>query len=517
MKDDKIKNTLSKTRRRKVVIFANVTFIVIVAIVIFGFVSYINSRNYIHLDFTANKKFTLSGKTKNILNNLDKPIVITMLFNPDEIFYPQIKDILDEYAYMSRLISLKQIDPLRNRTKAEELAKELKLEALELNSIVIQSGERSKHILQKEVIEKGYPFKFIGEEIFTSAILSVSQGKQTGIFFTIGHGEREIDDFDRPGLSSVVESFKRDNFKVAALDLLAKKEIPKDCKILVIAGPTKPFSTDEINVIGDYLKNNGKLLIMLEPALSPNMPSGLKSLLEDYGVKLRDDVVVYNKVNMPMFGLQLVTEVYVSKDEYQEHKITKDMSKLTTVFFGACGVESAPSHQMGSNGDMGSGGNRNFIVRPLAYAPDQAWGEVTIKSDVKPQFDPEGDLSGPISLAVAVEPIDPEVKGALGGGSGHGSPVDKEGAEGARIVLFTDVDFAANEYIRNPGNQDIVRNSVNWLAKKETQLGIAGKSPEFRSASFSPERMKLIFWLSIGALPLITMISGVIVWWKRRR
>ena len=59
---------------------------------------------------------------------------------------------------------------------------------------------------------------------------------------------------------------------------------------------------------------------------------------------IRDDVVVYNKVNMPMMGLRLVTEVYISKDEYQEHKITKDMTKLTTVFFGACGIESAPSH-----------------------------------------------------------------------------------------------------------------------------------------------------------------------------
>lgn len=499
-----------ESRPRKVVIFANVSLVIIVAIVIMGIVSYINGRNYVHFDFTANNKFTLSSKTKNIAKNLDKPVTITMLFNPGEMFYTHIKDILDEYAYMSNFITIKEIDPVRDRTKAEELGKKLNLEALELNSVVVQCGERSKHILQKEVIEKQYPFKFIGEEVFTSAILSVSQGKQTAIYFTIGHGEREIDKFDREGFSSVVESFKRDNFKVVPLDLLVKKEIPKNCEVLVIAGPTKTFSTEEVNIIKEYLDNNGKLLVMLEPGIKPNLPSGLKPLLGKYGIKLRDDVVIYNKVNMPMLGLRLVTEVYVSKDEYLEHKITKDLSKLTTVFFGACGIESAPSH-----GDTGVS-NKHFVVKSLAYAPDQAWGEITIQNNVKPQFDPEKDLSSPISLCVAVEPSNVNAMGMFGGGS-HGSDLDKDIAEGTRIVVFTDVDFAANEYIRNPGNQDIIRNSISWLAKKETQLGIAGKAPEFRVASFGPTQMKIIFWLSIGALPLVTILSGVVVWWRRRR
>ncbi|MGR3318429.1 MAG: hypothetical protein ACUZ8O_08100, partial [Candidatus Anammoxibacter sp.] len=114
------------------------------------------------------------------------------------------------------------------------------------------------------------------------------------------------------------------------------------------------------------------------------------------------------------------------------------------------------------------------------------------------------------------EPIDPKLKGMFGGSS-HGSPMDKDTLEGTRIVVFTDVDFVANEFIRKPGNQDLVRNSINWLAMKETQLGIAGKPPEYRVASFSPGQMKIIFWLSLGGLPIVTIITGGIVWWRRRR
>lgn len=506
------KNTINELpvgKKNRALIFANVTFTVMIAIVIFGFISYVNGRHFIHFDFTSNSKYSLSSKTENILKSLDKPITITVLFNPGELFYSQINDILDQYKYLSKMITINKLDPLKNRTKADELANELKLETLELNSVVIQCGDRSKHVKEKDVIERSFPFKFIGEEVFTSAILSVSVGRQTGIYFTIGHGEREIDVFERDGFSSVIEGFKRDNFKVIALDLLGKKEIPSTCAVLVIAGPTKSFATEEVNIIRKYLENDGKLLVMLEPAVEPNMPSGLKPLLEEYGIRLRDDVIVYNKVNMPMYGLQLVTEVYISKDEYQEHKITKEMLKLTTVFFGACGIETAPSH------DTENYGRKKYVVRPLAYAPDQAWGEATIKANVKPSFNPEEDLSGPISMAVAVEVADPDVM--FGPGIQPKPSLDRETREGTRIVAFTDVDFAANEYIRNPGNQDIIRNSVSWLAKKETQLGISGKIPEFRTASFNPSQMRLIFWLSVGVLPLITLIAGGFVWWRRRR
>lgn len=79
------------------------------------------------------------------------------------------------------------------------------------------------------------------------------------------------------------------------------------------------------------------------------------------------------------------------------------------------------------------------------------------------------------------------------------------------------MNFATNEYIENPGNTDLFRNSINWLAKKETQLGISAKPPDFRKATISPIQMKVIFWISIAGIPVIPIVIGSIVWWKRRR
>ena len=137
---------------------------------IFAIVGFLNNRHYERIDLTVTGKYSLSPKTKNILKNLDKPVVITTLFNPGEMFYEQILDILKEYAYHTDKIKVESIDPLRNRTKVEELAKRLNISDLQLNTVVFECGEYSKHVQQNEVIEKQYPFKFKGEEAFTEAI-----------------------------------------------------------------------------------------------------------------------------------------------------------------------------------------------------------------------------------------------------------------------------------------------------------------------------------------------------------
>lgn len=497
----------TEASKRKALVGTNVAVMSIFAAGIFAIVGFLNVRHYERFDLTITGKYSLSQKTKNILKNLEKPIVITTLFNPGEMFFEQIVDILKEYAYNTDKIKVESIDPLRNRTMVEELAKRLKIGDLQMNTVVFECGEHSKHVSQSEVIEKQYPFKFKGEEAFTEAILNVTQEKQTAVYFVTGHGERGFEDFDRMGISGIANALKRDNFRVAPLDILSSKKVPDDCDVLIVAGPSKSYLTEELNIIRNYLENRGKLLLMLEPALSPNMPTGFKTLMAEYGIMVRDDVVVYNKVNMPLFGMQTVAEIYVGKEEYAEdHAITNDLKSYNTIIFGACSVDAAPPNDQ-----------MPYQATVLLHAPDSAWGETDV-SDLrqkKPENNVDTDLGGPISLAVAsqVKELPREVT------QSHPAMATdpKAKPQGARLVVFGDVNFATNEYMDNPGNMDLFRNSVNWLAKKETQLGISAKPPDFRKATINPVQMKVVFWVSIAGIPVIPIIIGSIVWWKRRR
>lgn len=496
---------------RRTVVGANVAIMIIIAIAICGIVSYVNDRHYYRFDCTASGRFSLTSKTKNILKGLEKPFIISTLFNRGDRFtmeiFEQVSDILAEYAYQSDRIKVDHIDPLRERTKVEQLAKRINIEQIALNSVIFECEGKSKHADISELIERKFPFSFKGEEVFTAAIIAVSQEKQTGIFFTTGHGERSIEDFNLIGLSSIANALKRDNYGTVSLDILSEKKIPDSCGILVIAGPTKGFSTEEVNIIHGYLENDGKLLVMLEPALGRNKPSELKGLLKDYNVEVKEDAVIYNNVDMPLFGVQTVAEVYVSKDKYQEHKITKDLANLTTVFFGAIPIGIVKTQDI----------KQGFNVFKLAQAPDLSWGETQVESGKKPENNRDVDVQSPLHLAVAVEPADPATSASIA----HGAPVPEPGSasvKGARLAIFGDVDFATNEYTGNyPGNLDIFLNSITWLAQKEAQLGISAKPQDFRHAVIKPIQMRVIFWVTMFVIPAIGIIVGGIIWWERRR
>ncbi|MFN3466812.1 MAG: Gldg family protein, partial [Candidatus Brocadiales bacterium] len=209
---------LNQLFRKKTVIGANVLLMTLIAIGIFGIVSYLNSRHYMRIDFTSTGRFSLSSKTKSILQGLDKPVTATVLFNPSEMFYDRVVDILKEYTYVSKNINLVHIDPVRNPSRLRELTQRIKAEEIQINSVIFECGDKVKHVGQADVIERKFPFKFKGEEAFTAAILSVTQAEQEAVFFTTGHGERGLEDYEPSGLSDIATALKRDNYRIIPLD-----------------------------------------------------------------------------------------------------------------------------------------------------------------------------------------------------------------------------------------------------------------------------------------------------------
>jgi hypothetical protein len=67
------------------------------------------------------------------------------------------------------------------------------------------------------------------------------------------------------------------------------------------------------------------------------------------------------------------------------------------------------------------------------------------------------------------------------------------------------------------GNLAFVMNSVNWLAKKESKIGIPPQAPERRELRTTPAAMKMVFLITVLAMPLACILAGGFVWWMRRR
>jgi len=120
------------------------------------------------------------------------------------------------------------------------------------------------------------------------------------------------------------------------------------------------------------------------------------------------------------------------------------------------------------------------------------------------EFDETKDQKGPLSLAMAVD------TGKVG--------QEKMDLSGARLVVIgSSGSFSNNQLVNLPGALDLVLNSLNWLLRKETLLGIAPKIPKEFSIGLTEGQLASLALIIGVALPFSILFLGLGVWWKRRR
>jgi ABC-type uncharacterized transport system involved in gliding motility auxiliary subunit len=83
--------------------------------------------------------------------------------------------------------------------------------------------------------------------------------------------------------------------------------------------------------------------------------------------------------------------------------------------------------------------------------------------------------------------------------------------------VIGDSDFASNRHFRNGNNSDLFLNAINWLAEGEEIISVDRKVLPLRRLIMNPEETRFLHFSSIGLLPLILLVIGAVVWWRRRR
>ncbi len=502
---------------KKALIGTNVIIMILAATAILGFASYLNARHYKRFDITQLRRYSLSEKSRNILKGLKEPIRITTLFTQYEppVLYGEIMDLLEEYKYGSGKIELEHIDAYYETDKVQQIASRLNtdLSALRLNSVIFESGDRRKDVLYDDMVVQeppeypyGYqraPPKLNAESAFTTALITVSEPVQTQIYFLTGQGERDIQEYERPGLSDLAKELRRENFKIENLNLLQQKQVPEDCELLVVPAPGTPLADEILDALRTYLNSNGSLLVMLEPLTARTRNSRLRELLYDYGVKIRNDLQVGNYMGaVPLLGRLFSYELII--DSYAPHKVTEGLRTRASFLAGACLVDAEPASQP-----------QGHRVSVLFRSTPGGWAEANY-TDRNIRFDTDVDIRGPISLAVAVEPK-PEDAGMPLSSTIEGAQPDQSKPKGPKLVVFGDVDFISNALIyKGSGNVPLFLNAVNWLTGKETHLGIGPKEPEHRFANLTPRNLKMIYWIVVAGLPGLCIFMGALVWTVRR-
>jgi ABC-2 type transport system permease protein len=470
---------------------AGTTLMVSVFIGIILLANAISIGNYHRFDLTGVAQFTLTSQTKEILNNMETPVEVIIFSTPDEPYgiTDYITSLLLEYQNQADKLKLSSIDPEQQPDQARNY------EIYTYPTVIFESANGYRSVLPQDVImvvgtEEEYEYAVDAEHAFTSAILEVTGTIQKKVYFLTGHGEGDIYDdylYAANGL--------RDNlFTVDALDLVATPAIPDDCAALIIAGPQTSLSSNEIEIIQSYLYNNGQALIMI----NPNTPTEIKQLLYYWGALVGDGTII-----------DPTSYLSPNKDSPSSSRDTNYFGLSSVYFPGATAIILQPefeptlitSEDEETQQYVWISEDSPIAMYMLIWTSEDSWLEWELEPDQEPDYNEETDIKGPLAISFLI----------------YTTPSDESsGEEGTAIIVIGDSDFASNEHFYNGENSDLFLTSVNWLTMGEEIISIDRKVVSFRRLIIGSEEETFIKISSIGLLPLIVLITGGVIWWRRR-
>ncbi len=429
---------------------------VIAVLAIVAMLAFVTTRQHFRKDWTKNNLYSLSDQTEKVLSNLKKDVEIKGFFKSAE--KASARDLLDEYDYRSAHLSYELIDPDENPDVTKQYG------VKQYGTLIVESGAK------RETVEN------LKEADLTNAIVKVTRNKDKVIYFLTGHGERSITDDSPQGYKDAVEQIRKENHLVRELNLVRSRRVPDSCSVLAIVRPTSPLFPAEWDSVKSYLKRGGKVLLMTDP----DHPADVADFAQTYGLTIGNDMVIDASGMGQLFGAGPAMPLVTTYDEKQP--IFKGFN-IMTFYPYACSVT------------PGSGKN-GYTLTSLMKTSRESWAETDVANG-KVTFNEGKDTPGPITIAAIAEKTSGERKSIL--------------------AVFGDSDFAMNGYFKNQGNANLFLNTINYLAEEEDMISIRPKQIEDRRLTLTQADVSALFYLVVIAIPLLVIILGVIIYYKRNR
>jgi ABC-type uncharacterized transport system involved in gliding motility auxiliary subunit len=452
-----------KARQTKYAAYATTYILVVLAVVVVA--NYLANRYNKSYDATANKRYSLSGETKKIVDGLKQDATITY-FNASTRF-SEGRDLLDEYSALSPKVHVKYVDPVKEPMLAR------------------QAGIRNEGTATVQVGDHTEIASDMTEEGITGAFIRDIKGNTRTVCFVTGSGEHQIDDTSRDGESKLKDLLARDSYQTQSINLLQTATVPPDCTAVVVAGPTGNYEQPEVDAIETFVENGGRGFFMLDPPLKVGPSSigdndALASLLVSWGVTPDKDLVLDLNPIGQIAGLGPQVPLVTN---YGPHPIVADMKGTATGFPLSRSLTVAA-------------GAKTTVDKLFESSPSSL-ATVNLSSASVNVNDPS-NKKGPFALAAA-------------GSYDTGKP----NSQGRFVVVGNSI-WASNRFIGFNGNGDLATNAINWLCSDEDLISIRPKAPEDRRITMTTGQLAMVRIISQFVLPLIVISGGIFVWWKRR-
>jgi ABC-type uncharacterized transport system involved in gliding motility auxiliary subunit len=432
----------------------------------------------------------LTPLTLQALANLTNTVKIICFFDRQEALFGAVATLLKEYQAHSSKIELEFVDNTMPG-RAQAIRSEYKLVAEgDISRVIFDSRSQVRTVLSTELSEYGMTPQqevrrtgFRGEQLFTSAILNVTQTKPVRVYFLTGHDEHALNEEDQ-GYGRFAKMLQNNNMRLAALPpLMGTNEIPSDCGLLIAAGPRRRLEQDELIKIDRYLARGGRMFVLFN-VLQRQLPVGLEQLLLNWNI-----AVGLDWVQDPSQAEARQTSAFLARN-YGTHPIVRSLLRSSVFLAAPRSVSQRPGVQPTPDGPK---------VTEILFTTSE--GRVLSSED---NFQTATVVKeGSIPLAVAAE------RGTIQGVSAEDGST--------RIVAVGESLLVSNLVIGRAANSDFANQIVNWLVNRDALLNEIGPSPlsEYQLL-LTEEQMTQVRWLFLGAIPGAVVVFGFFVWMRRR-
>ncbi len=470
------------------------------------------------LDLTANKEYTLSTSTKEVLGQLENDLTINFYVSKElPVQYSplskEISDILRDYQFYSKgRVKVNIKDPSNNAEIAAE-AQNDGVREVQFNVVGQEEFQVKKGYLglvfaygdKKDAIPAVTNTGDLEYQL-TSTILKLSLKELKDVVFLSGHEEKAP--FNEYGV------FVQELSKTNAVDTVASDEkkksltIPEGTDLLVVAGPKKALADYEVKAINEYASKGGALMFLIDSftvdtqlGVSQENTNSQRDFVEKFGVSVNKDALYDVQFNETIrFGNNGVNYL-LPYPFWARVGVTDDAIKLG---FGKINFITLPwTASLSLNQEtLKTVGYSSKTLLVSSNTSGVKEGTFSISPE-KSNFSSDG--LGAKELAYILEPTN------MSNASG-------DTAQKGKIVVVGDSDFLSDEFTTNNGGNlafglGLVSNLTNTKSLSDIKSKAAGDSKLQFTAQAQPD---MIRFSNLVAFTVIPIGVGLIFYFRRK-
>ena len=286
----------------------------------------INQSFYKRFDLTQDQRFTLSETTLQLLNQVQKPLFISVYLEGD--FPSEFKRLQIETQQFLEELSAKNDHIIINFENPDDQREALIQKGMMPSQLTVEeNGKLSEAIIfpwaaiefdQKTTLVSLLPTGIVAsqeeqlekavenlEYSFSNALKIITQKKRKSVGVLTGNGELE-DIFQYSFLSEIAKKYRLAKFTLNTVAKQPQQTLQnlQNLDLLVIAKPTEKFTEKEKFALDQFITNGGKTLWMLDNVQADQdslMATGkmlayprdlnLTDLLFSYGIRINTSLV----------------------------------------------------------------------------------------------------------------------------------------------------------------------------------------------------------------------------------